>query len=151
MAPRRRVINVRVFALAKCIKGVQTEETKWQEGRKERTNGYTLDWRLVARYTTLIRQTVALLPPSADVTLLQFKYASTLPLRPMEMELNSLELRKEKMKLLREIMKLTSISQLIFYYFTRSYLSFRPLWNRFPPKFSPRFNRSMIRIWFDRF
>lgn len=46
---------------------------------------------------------------------------------------------------------LTSISQLIFYYFTRSYLPFRPLWNRFPPKFSHRFNRSMIRIWFDRF
>lgn len=37
MVPCRRVINVRVLAFAKCIKGVQTEETT--TGRIEETNG----------------------------------------------------------------------------------------------------------------
>lgn len=42
MAPHRTVINVRVFAFAKCIKGVQTEEETEREG-KSKTNGYTFD------------------------------------------------------------------------------------------------------------
>lgn len=35
MAPHERVIDVRVFALAKCIKGVQTEETTPKGEREE--------------------------------------------------------------------------------------------------------------------